>query len=1005
MTALTMRCLVVVLGVAALPAAAQTPEDWLANWEAGASAEAEKPLDALVPEAELLPGEDTTGLEGWDTVAAPMAEPATEAEMAEMADLFGEAGATAAPVAGAAPVVAAVPADWVRYQPLGAQVQLPPDWVLAGEESRQAMYFKGDAATHEGTYFGIGFDGHPDNLLANSGPVETLPDVTMGEGLVFHRVAMSQELQPGMMGEMQVLYSDKPLWDEDHLLITMLVAGGSFADHAATYEMILSSFVPPEPPAAPEVAAEAILRGMIPMVMPEGFAVLQGSAQQDYYSLNNASYDRFFYFGIGEEVSGSSGLRADIPAGVEGVADTLMGYPALRYDSVGAEANVYSNGQWIKPHSKTWIFDQCSPEGLAIGVSAIGAAEYVDGDEPAAWLNSLSFTAPLGPCGAVAPALPEEPVAGGVAPAPDTPQAGQTAVAPEPPAAPVTGQHAEVGGVTFTIPADWAASSNTPDDKVFTSPDGRFTVIAFWWVPDEPLTGYSDVVAVEQLTLAGVPVTKITSSFPESRAIQVVTDLTRADGMKFIFAVDHNGTDEAALAALQAQLVAGLRFDGVFAENAQPQPMPQTGPQPEGQAAEVGGVRFAVPADWRAEANETGDKLYTSPDERFFVIGFWTKLDAPLTGYADAPGVAQVVVAGHPGTLITQTTAESISMNLVMAETRADGMQFTLGVDGKGSNAAAVEALYTQVIDSLRFDGVFAAARPATVPAPPSPPGQGAEGGEPDSFTDQGGGYTLYQNARYGTFISYPGSYFVADAPPGNGDGRHFTASDGQAEFMVFAQYNAMGQATADLAEEAKSLGGYDRVTYEKVGAGWYVLSGYRGDRIFYRRGIDEGPDGLVQVFEISYPAARKAEFDPVVSYMADSFGPGTSVEPAATVTLGPVYRPEKDAPERKALLKAANASIKATLEQKVKLQPKGIRTDGTWAYMRVVPTKADGKPINWSKTAFAELGGKGDVVVMLLLKQDSGEWAVVDYKVGAEKDDWTMWAESFGLPEILFHE
>lgn len=158
---------------------------------------------------------------------------------------------------------------------------------------------------------------------------------------------------------------------------------------------------------------------------------------------------------------------------------------------------------------------------------------------------------------------------------------------------------------------------------------------------------------------------------------------------------------------------------------------------------------------------------------------------------------------------------------------------------------------------------------PPVVPAAPDP--QAME--DPDQFIAGSGGYGLYRNGRYGTVISYPASYFRPDPPPGNGDGRAFSSVDGWARFYVFAQYNAEGLSTG--AQMARDIAAHGSASYQASGPGWYVISGMIGTDIYYRRVI-ESLSGLVQVFEISYPVARKAEFDPVVEYMAKTFGAGT---------------------------------------------------------------------------------------------------------------------------------
>ena len=135
-------------------------------------------------------------------------------------------------------------------------------------------------------------------------------------------------------------------------------------------------------------------------------------------------------------------------------------------------------------------------------------------------------------------------------------------------------------------------------------------------------------------------------------------------------------------------------------------------------------------------------------------------------------------------------------------------------------------------------------------------------------------GWSTYVNDRFGTTIDYPASQFTPMAPPANGDGRTFRSSDGQAQFFVFGQYNALGLGFAELIAYDKAHGGYDAVTYQRKGTGWYVLSGYKGRDIFYRKVLVQEGGELLSVFEITYPGSQKTAFDPIVSRMAASMGP-----------------------------------------------------------------------------------------------------------------------------------
>ncbi len=140
--------------------------------------------------------------------------------------------------------------------------------------------------------------------------------------------------------------------------------------------------------------------------------------------------------------------------------------------------------------------------------------------------------------------------------------------------------------------------------------------------------------------------------------------------------------------------------------------------------------------------------------------------------------------------------------------------------------------------------------------------------------------WLTYQNDRYGTTIDYP-SIFKAEPPPDNDDGRRFKSADG-AEFAVFASYGALD---FDLAGYQKfileNLDPGKIVTYQTHGDNWFVISGTNGDGIFYERYMlphgKAKAEGFVEGFVMSYPAALKHAYDPIVGRMAKSFrsGPG----------------------------------------------------------------------------------------------------------------------------------
>lgn len=297
-----------------------------------------------------------------------------------------------------------------------------------------------------------------------------------------------------------------------------------------------------------------------------------------------------------------------------------------------------------------------------------------------------------------------------------------------------------------------------------------------------------------------------------------------------------------------------------------------------------------------------------------------------------------------------------------------------------------------------------------------------------DIFAPESADWTLYQNGRYGTFISYPSSYFLPEPAPDAADGRAFASVDGQASFLVYASWNALGLDQGGLMVQDRTLMDPQReITFEDSGPGWYVMSGLHSrSQIFYRRVLVEGPEGLIQTFEILYPAIRKAEFEPIVAYMAGTFGPGTSWEdgwdgwvasdgaasgeydPAGQgmqVDPGALYTPEKGTAARKGILDAARGAVEPAIGLPVIFVVSVLRTDDTWAYLQAEPRNPDGSPLNWARTAFARDWQNGVMsdVVMVLLQFDGSNWFVVDHIIGPTDVFWYNWIEMFGLPEALF--
>jgi hypothetical protein len=129
--------------------------------------------------------------------------------------------------------------------------------------------------------------------------------------------------------------------------------------------------------------------------------------------------------------------------------------------------------------------------------------------------------------------------------------------------------------------------------------------------------------------------------------------------------------------------------------------------------------------------------------------------------------------------------------------------------------------------------------------------------------------YARYGNDRYGFCIDYP-SHFKMDPPPDNGDGRQLY--DGQG-FVLTASgiNNALDDTlTSEMRSQTKD---FDKVTYRTKGKNWFILSGYKGSDVLYRKTYIGS--GAINHLFIQYPARRRAAYASTVTRLSRSFKPG----------------------------------------------------------------------------------------------------------------------------------
>lgn len=110
--------------------------------------------------------------------------------------------------------------------------------------------------------------------------------------------------------------------------------------------------------------------------------------------------------------------------------------------------------------------------------------------------------------------------------------------------------------------------------------------------------------------------------------------------------------------------------------------------------------------------------------------------------------------------------------------------------------------------------------------------------------------------------------------------------------------------------------------------------------------------------------------------------------------------------PRRKTLLDVLRPAIEKDLGQPVQFAVDVLRERDGSAFAVVHPRTAQGKPVDFSKTKYAQRLEDGvldgDTIYAMLQHRD-GAWMVREFVVGPTDVAWANWAQAYGAPEAIF--
>jgi hypothetical protein len=140
--------------------------------------------------------------------------------------------------------------------------------------------------------------------------------------------------------------------------------------------------------------------------------------------------------------------------------------------------------------------------------------------------------------------------------------------------------------------------------------------------------------------------------------------------------------------------------------------------------------------------------------------------------------------------------------------------------------------------------------------------------------------WVTYDNPRFGYSLYYPSAIFDAQETPEDRKGRTFASKDGRAKIVVFGAINdeelSPNEYRRVLLEE---FGGYDKLDYQPLGKTWFVLSGFRGENIYYQKVMFSCANQVINVFSVTFPTDEKPFYEGLIEIMEDRFRPGRGAE------------------------------------------------------------------------------------------------------------------------------
>ena len=114
---------------------------------------------------------------------------------------------------------------------------------------------------------------------------------------------------------------------------------------------------------------------------------------------------------------------------------------------------------------------------------------------------------------------------------------------------------------------------------------------------------------------------------------------------------------------------------------------------------------------------------------------------------------------------------------------------------------------------------------------------------------------------------------------------------------------------------------------------------------------------------------------------------------------------PKPGSSERKQITDALRSVVEKELKKPVVFRIDALKVQDGWAFLRGVPLKKSGAPMDYRGTRYQKLidAGTFDDWICALLQKEGGRWLVVTHVIGATDVPFVDWAERYHAPAGIF--